>query len=81
MFGFSKKPVTGQKLVLKLDGMHCTSCSMNIDFELEDLEGVHESKTQYATQQSIVIFDPSKVTKDKIVTTVVALGYSVVSTQ
>ena len=66
MFGFNKKKSTGSKLVLKIDGMHCTSCSMNIDGELEDLEGVEESSTNYAKSKSEVIFDPRIVSKEDI---------------
>jgi len=56
--------------------MHCTSCAMNIDGELEDTEGVIESNTNYARQQTEVKFDSDKVTDDKIVKTVKSLGYS-----
>lgn len=81
MFGFPNKQPKGEKLVLKLDGMHCTSCSMNVDFTLEDLDGVQEAKTHYATQQSVVTFDPQKITREKIVATVTELGYIVVMTE
>ena len=39
------------KKKLKIDGMHCTSCAMNIDFGLEDLEGIKSVKTRYAKQE------------------------------
>lgn len=47
--------------------MHCTSCAMNIDGELEDTDGVKESKTNYAKQQTEVAFDPERVSIDKII--------------
>ena len=59
--------------------MHCTSCAMNIDFELEDLEGVKEAKTHYAKQTSVVSFDPEKVTIDKIIGVIKALEYDAVA--
>lgn len=77
MFGFQKKQAKGETLVLKIDGMHCSSCSMNIDFELEDLDGVYEAKTHYASQQSTVTFDSQKVTKEKIIDVIKKLGYAV----
>lgn len=52
---------------LNIFGMHCTSCAMNIDGELEDTEGVKESKTNYAKQQTEVTFDSKKVSVDKII--------------
>lgn len=56
-----------QKIKLNIFGMHCTSCAMNIDGELEDTEGVKEAKTNYAKQQSEVTFDPEKVSIDKLI--------------
>lgn len=56
-----------QKVKLNIFGMHCTSCAMNIDGELEDTEGVKEAKTNYAKQQTEVTFDPEKISPDKII--------------
>lgn len=47
--------------------MHCTSCAMNIDGELEDTEGVKESKTNYAKQVTEVTFDPEKISVEKMI--------------
>ncbi len=47
--------------------MHCTSCAMNIDFELEDAEGIKESRTNYARQQTEVTFDPEKISVEKVI--------------
>jgi len=60
----------------KIDGMHCTSCAMNIDGELEDL-GVTSSKTSYAKSQIEVSFDPDVVTEEAIKRTITDLGYGV----
>lgn len=56
-----------KKAKLKIIGMHCTSCAMNIDGELEDTEGVKEAKTNYAKQQTEVTFDPEKVSVGKMI--------------
>lgn len=58
--------------------MHCTSCAMDIDGTLEDTEGVVESNTNYAKQETEVKFDGEKVNKDKIYSVISGLGYSVV---
>jgi copper chaperone CopZ len=55
------------KKKLKIDGMHCSSCAMSIDFDLEDLDGVKTAKTNYAKQESEVEFDEEKVKVEKIV--------------
>lgn len=55
---------------LNIFGMHCTSCAMNIDGELEDTEGVKESKTNYAKQVTEVTFDPEKVSTNEMISVI-----------
>ncbi len=62
------------KKKLKIDGMHCTACSMNIDFDLEDL-GVKSAKTNYAKQESEVEFDEEKIKLSQIIETIKKTGY------
>ncbi len=64
-----------QKVKLTIIGMHCTSCAMNIDGELEDTDGVKESKTNYAKQTTEVTFDSEKITQSTIQTIIKKLGY------
>jgi len=63
------------KKILKIEGMHCTACSMNIDFDLEDLDGVINAKTNYAKQESEVEFDELKVILEQIIDTIKKTGY------
>ena len=65
------------KKKLKIQGMHCTSCAMNIDFDLEDLEGVKSAKTSYAKQELEVEFDEEKIDNQKIIQTIKKTGYTV----
>lgn len=64
-----------QTTKLNIYGMHCTSCAFNIDGELEDTEGVKESKTNYAKQQTEVTFDSEKVALPKLQSIIQQLGY------
>lgn len=64
-----------KKILLKIVGMHCTSCAFNIDGELEDTAGVIESKTNYAKQQTEVTFEQEKVTEKKILQIIEQVGY------
>lgn len=73
---FKKKP-DGEEVILKIEGMHCTSCAMNIDGALEDTEGVHSSNTSYAKSEVKINFDPSKVTKKKLAQVITTEGYKV----
>lgn len=78
MFNFLKSKTTGKKLELKIDGMHCSSCSLNIDGELEDLDGVISADTSYAKGTTVVEFDESEVDSSKIIDAINHLGYKVV---
>ncbi len=66
-----------EKITLKLSGMHCSSCAMNIDGALEDADGVKSACTSYARQQVEVEFDPAKITSDKITDIIRQTGYEV----
>ena len=82
MFNFFRKnypSATGEKLNLKLSGLHCTACAVNIDLTLEDLTGVTNSKTNYARSTTAVDFDPEKIDTQKIITEISKLGYEVES--
>ena len=62
------------KKKFKIDGMHCASCAMSIDFDLEDL-GVKSAKTSYAKGETEVEFDEEKVSVEKIVKSIENTGY------
>lgn len=64
-----------KKIKLKIDGMHCTSCAMNIDGELEDTEGVKSSTTNYAKQHTEVEFNEEKIDQSKIIEIIKKVGY------
>lgn len=64
-----------KKLNLKITGMHCTSCAMNIDFDLEDLQGIKTAKTNYAKQRCEVEFDDKKISIKDILKQVEETGY------
>ena len=64
--------MTRQKL--RIVGMHCTSCAMAIDIDLEELPGVKEAKTSFARSTTEVVFDPAKVALETIVRTIAELS-------
>lgn len=63
------------KKKLIIEGMHCSSCAMNIDFDLEDLDGVTQAKTSYAKMECEVEFDEEIVQMEILIATVKATGY------
>lgn len=66
------------KKVFKITGMHCTSCAMSIDGELEDTEGVKQANTNYAKQQTEVQFEEEKLNDKKIIEVIKNVGYTAI---
>ncbi len=65
------------KVKLDIKGMHCTSCAMTIDGDLEDfVKGVRVAKTSYARQECEVEFDEKQTTLDQILKQVKKTGYT-----
>lgn len=64
-----------KKLKLKIDGMHCSSCAMLIDGDLEELEGVKSSVTNYYRQECEVEIDADNIETATIIETVKKTGY------
>lgn len=65
-----------KKVILKITGMDCVSCAINIDGQLEDTEGVKEAITNYAKQQTEVTYDETKIDSETLATIVKIAGYS-----
>jgi len=63
-----------KKITLKITGMHCVSCAMNIDGALEDL-GVKSVSTNYAKGQTEVEFDSKKISVQDIQLAIIRAGY------
>lgn len=74
---FKPSKPKGESVTLKISGMHCTSCALNIDDEMEELPGVISSRTNYAKSQTVVEYD-SQIAKVKDLEKVIEkLGYGV----
>lgn len=66
------------KKKFKIIGMHCTSCAMTIDMDLEELGGVKGARTSYASGETEVEFDPDRVTDNSILESIKKSGYSAI---
>jgi copper chaperone CopZ len=64
-----------QKKVFKINGMHCTSCALNIDLDLEEIKGVRKSSTSYAKHETIVEFDNNIIKPERIIELIKKTGY------
>ena len=67
-----------KKETFKIIGMHCTSCAMNIDGELEDTPGIACSTTHYAKQETIVEYTSENINSEKIIEIIKSVGYDAV---
>ncbi len=77
MLNIFKKKNQGKTIIFKIKGMHCVSCAMNIDGELEDLNGVIEAKTNYAKAQTVINYDSQKIKPSKLKKVIESLSYEV----
>ena len=66
-----------QQVELKISGMTCQSCSDHVNHALDGVPGVLEHTTSYEQGTSLVKFDASKASKEKLVEAVNATGYQV----
>ncbi|HEY5540126.1 MAG TPA: heavy-metal-associated domain-containing protein [Coriobacteriia bacterium] len=60
---------------LKTTGMHCSSCSMLVDLTLGELPGVSSSKTDHASGDTVVSYDPEIVGVESMIEAIRSVGY------
>ncbi|MDO8496287.1 MAG: heavy metal translocating P-type ATPase [bacterium] len=63
------------KVVLKVKKMHCASCSILIDKLVGKQAGVVSIKTSYGSEKTVIEFDETKITLEKIDELINKLGY------
>lgn len=51
---------------IKIRGMHCASCAVNIEKNILDKPGVSQATVNYANNQAYVSFDPDKISLHEI---------------
>ncbi len=55
--------------------MHCSSCAMDIDGQLEDTKGVKQANTSYAKQCTEIEYDEHELDDKKIIGIIKKVGY------
>ena len=68
-----------KKAEIKISGMHCASCALNIEKSLQGMEGVDEAQVNFGTEKATVEYDPEKLQIDQLEEKVQDAGYSVVN--
>lgn len=64
-----------QKKQFDIEGMHCGSCAMGIQINLENTDGVKSSFVDYDTKKAEVEFDDEKVSIDGIIKAIEELDF------
>ncbi len=65
------------RLQLKVGGMACSFCVNSITHALERIDGVYSAHVNLAHEEALVRYDPSRITADRLRTTLLDLGYTV----
>ncbi|MFA5222344.1 MAG: copper ion binding protein, partial [Methanoregula sp.] len=68
-----------KKAELKISGMHCATCAVNIEESLAKLNNVKNASVNFGTDTAHVEFDPSKVTLVELEKAVKDAGYDVIN--
>lgn len=66
-----------KRITLPIEGMHCTSCSVNIERSVGHVPGVIKANINFAASELTVEYDPYRVSLDKIKQAVAKPGYHV----
>jgi len=66
------------KKIIKIDGMHCASCAVNIESDLKKEKGVSSASVNFATKKAMVEYDESAVGEAGIKDVIKKSGYKVV---
>jgi len=66
-----------EKVQFKIGGMSCSFCATTIQQALGRMDGVDEVHVSLAHEETLIGYDPSKVTPESLKNTLVAVGYTV----
>lgn len=72
------QPVNLKTIELSVKGMTCSSCEAPVTKSIGELVGIGDVKTSFESANTIVKYDPSKVTKNQIVEAITKVGYKVI---
>ena len=64
-----------QKAILKVSGMHCASCAVNIENALKKETGIKSVNVNFAAEKAYLEFDPEKISVASLQKIIEGLGY------
>lgn len=68
-----------KKAEIKISGMHCASCALNIEKSLQSMEGVENAQVNFGTEKATVSYDSKKLQLQELEKKVEDNGYEVVN--
>ena len=74
-------PEEKRKAELKISGMHCASCALNIERALRGRDDVYEARVNLAAGTAVVEYDPAKASIADLERTVSEAGFEVVRSE
>src|SRR5690606_21266113 len=74
-------PEEKKKAELKISGMHCASCALNIERALRGRDDVYEARVNLAAGTAVVEYDPAKASLADLERTVSEAGFEVVRSE
>ncbi len=66
---------------IKISGMSCASCALNIEKSLQNLEGVGKAHVNLGTEEAIVEYNPEKLKLPQLEEAVENAGYEVINSK
>jgi Cu+-exporting ATPase len=68
-----------KKAELKISGMHCATCAVNIEESISQIKDVSKVQVNFGTDTAHVEFDPAKVSLTELEKAVRTVGYDIVN--
>lgn len=68
-----------KKASIRIEGMHCATCALNIEKSLAALKGVHKAEVSFGSGTAIVEYDPSLANARSIKGAIEEAGYKPVA--
>ncbi|MBA2524616.1 MAG: heavy-metal-associated domain-containing protein [Pyrinomonadaceae bacterium] len=67
--------VATERVLVGIEGMHCTSCASGIKSMLKRTRGVVSAEVSFNQKEANVEFDPSATSREKIIEAITNMGY------
>lgn len=71
----ANEPTNLERVVVAIEGMHCTSCASGIKSMLKRTPGVVSAEVNFEKKEAVVEFKPADTSRDKIVEAINNLGF------